>query len=162
VFSIAGCFVGAAQMMSEQRQVLVVDDDPVVRSILGTALRQRSLLYDEAGDGAEAIRLLRENAYAVVLLDIMMPGVNGFEVLDAIDPTAANTPVVLVVSGADRAVLDRLDSRRIHGIVKKPFDPDEIASVVAACAEIRGRSTFETMALATMMTGAPFIAFLKL
>ena len=162
MFSIAGCFVGAAQMMSEQRQVLVVDDDPVVRSILGTALRQRSLLYDEAGDGAEAIRLLRENAYAVVLLDIMMPGVNGFEVLDAIDPTAANTPVVLVVSGADRAVLDRLDSRRIHGIVKKPFDPDEIASVVAACAEIRGRSTFETMALATMMTGAPFIAFLKL
>ncbi|HYK04336.1 MAG TPA: response regulator [Thermoanaerobaculia bacterium] len=163
MFSIAGCFVGAAQMMSEQhRQVLVVDDDPVVRSILGTALRQRSLLYDEAADGAEAIRLLRENAYAVVLLDIMMPGVNGFEVLDAIDPTAANTPVVLVVSGADRAVLERLDARRIHGVVKKPFDPEEIASVVAACAEIRGRSTFETMAFATMMTGAPLIAFFKL
>ncbi|MEA2462840.1 MAG: hypothetical protein QOJ98_587 [Acidobacteriota bacterium] len=150
-------------MTSEQhRQVLVVDDDRVVREILGTALRQRSLLYDEAANGAEAIRLLSENAYSVVLLDILMPGVNGFEVLDAIDPTAANAPVVLVVSGADRAVLDQLDSRRIHGIVKKPFDPEEIASVVAACAEIRGRSTFETMALATMMTGAPLFALLKL
>jgi CheY-like chemotaxis protein len=149
-------------MTSEHRQVLIVDDDPVVRSILGTALRQRSLLYDEANDGADAIRLLRENAYAVVLLDILMPGVNGFEVLDAIDPTSANTPVVLVVSGADRSVLEQLDSRRIHGVVKKPFDPEEIAGVVAACAEIRGRSTFETMALATMMTSAPFIALLKL
>jgi DNA-binding NtrC family response regulator len=150
-------------MTSEQRrQVLIVDDDRVVREILGTALRQRSLLYDEAGDGAEAIRLLSENAYAVVLLDILMPGANGFEVLDAIDSSSANAPVVLVVTGADRSVLDQLDSRRIHGIVKKPFDPEEIASVVAACAELRGRSTFETMALATMMTGAPFIALLKL
>ncbi len=149
-------------MREPHRQVLVVDDDKVVREILGTALRQRSLYYDEAENGAEAIRLLSENAYSVVLLDIMMPGVNGFEVLDAIDPTSANTPVVLVVSGADRTVLDRLDASRIHGIVKKPFDPDEIAAVVAACAEIRGRSTFETMALATMMTSAPFMAFFKM
>ena len=150
-------------MTSEpQRQVLVVDDDRVVREILGTALRQRSLLYDEAGDGAEAIRLLSENAYSVVLLDILMPGMNGFDVLAAIDPAAANTPVVLVVSGADRSVLEQLDASRIHGVVKKPFDPDEIASVVAACAEIRGRGTFETMALATMMTSAPFMAFFKL
>jgi CheY-like chemotaxis protein len=150
-------------MMSEQnRQVLIVDDDRVVREILGTALRQKALLYDEAADGAEAIRLLAENAYAVVLLDILMPGVNGFEVLDAIDPMGSNSPVVLVVSGADRTVLDQLDSRRIHGVVKKPFDPEEIAAVVAACAEIRNRSTFDTMALATMMTGGSFFALLKL
>jgi hypothetical protein len=69
---------------------------------------------------------------------------------------------VLVISGADRRVLDQLDSQKIHGIVRKPFDPDEVAAVVAACAEIRGRSAFETMALATMMTGAPLMALLKL
>jgi CheY-like chemotaxis protein len=150
-------------MMREQRgQVLVVDDDGVVREILGTALRQKSLLYDEAGDGAEAIRLLGENAYSVVLLDMLMPGVDGLEVLDAIDHLGANAPVVLVVSGADRTVLDQIDSRRIHGIVKKPFDPQEIAEIVATCAEIRGRGTFETMALATIMTGAPFFAFFKM
>lgn len=150
-------------MTSEQhRQVLVVDDDAVVRSILSTALRQRNLLIDEAADGEEAIRLLRETAYSVVLLDILMPGVDGFGVLDAIDSSGAYPPVVLVVSGADRYVLDQLDSRRIHGVVRKPFDPHEIASVVAACAEIRGRSTFETMALATMISGAPLIALLKL
>ena len=150
-------------MTSEQRrQILIVDDDASVRDILGTALQQKSLGIDEASNGADAIRLLGENAYAVVLLDILMPGVDGFAVLDAIDATSANAPVVLVVSGADTAILQQLDSRRIHGLVKKPFDPHEIAKIVAACAEIRGRSAFETMAFATMMSGAPLIALLKL
>ena len=85
-----------------------------------------------------------------------MPELNGFGVLDSIDETAANAPVVLVVSGADRAASSTSwtpggstassESRSI---------PQDMADVVAACAEIRGRSTFETMALATVMTGAP-------
>jgi CheY-like chemotaxis protein len=150
-------------MTSEQhRQVLIVDDDPVVREILATALRQRNLLIDQASDGEHAIRLLSENTYSVVLLDILMPVIDGFGVLDAIDSTNAYAPVVLVVSGADRGLLDQLDSGRIHGVVRKPFDPHEIASVVAACAEIRGRSAFDKMALATMISGAPLIALLKL
>jgi CheY-like chemotaxis protein len=147
--------------IEQQRQVLIVDDDPGVREILATALRQRALSTDEAADGEEAIRLLRENTYAVVLLDIVMPNIDGFAVLDAIHASPTTAPVVLVVSGADRATLEQLDSRRIHGIVKKPFDPQEIAGVVAACAEIRGRSPFETMAVA-MISTAPLFAFLKL
>ncbi len=129
--------------------------------MLGAALRQRSLAVDEAADGEEAIALLAEYRYAVVLLDLLMPHVDGFGVLDALadDP---NPPIVLVVTGAERRVLDQLDSRTIHGIVRKPFDPVEIANVVSACAEIRGRSAFETMAYATVMAGAPLIALLKL
>jgi CheY-like chemotaxis protein len=150
-------------MTSEQRRhVLIVDDDLAVREILSTALQQKSLSTDSASNGADAIRLLRENTYAVVLLDIVMPGVDGYAVLDAIDGTSVNAPVVLVVSGADPAILQQLDSRRIHGLVRKPFEPHEVANVVAACAEIRGRSAFETMAYATMISGAPLIAFLKL
>jgi CheY-like chemotaxis protein len=146
----------------QQRQVLIVDDDPNIRDILATALRQKSLLIHEAADGAEAIRLLSENAYSVVLLDILMPGVDGFRVLEAIDTTSVHAPVVLVVTGAERAVLEKLDTTRIHGVVRKPFEPQEVANVVAACAEIRGRSPFETMAFATMLSGAPLIALLKL
>ncbi|HEX2060363.1 MAG TPA: response regulator [Thermoanaerobaculia bacterium] len=146
----------------QHRRVLVVDDDAMVRGILTAALRQRSLLIDTASDGGEAIDLLRENQYSVVLLDLLMPNVNGFGVLDVIDHSAPGAPIVLVVSGAPRSTLDELDSRKIHGIIKKPFDPHEIASVVSACVEIRGRSAFETMAIATVMTGAPLIALLKL
>lgn len=149
-------------MTIEHRRVLVVDDDHEVRRILTAALRQKPLVIDEAADGRQAIELLREHSYSVIVLDLLMPDLNGFGVLDFIDETAANAPVVLVVSGAPRSVLDELDSKRIHGVIRKPFVPQDVADVVAACAEIRTRSTFETMALATVMTGAPWIALLKL
>ena len=122
-------------MSEHDRRILVVDDDPEIRRILVTALRLRSLQIDEASDGASALALVRENHYAVVLLDIMMPGVDGFGVLDALNQET-NPPVVLVVSGAGKQVLDRVDTSKIHGIVKKPFDPIEIADVVSACAEL--------------------------
>jgi two-component system, sensor histidine kinase and response regulator len=140
-----------------------VDDDPEIRAILSRVLRQESLTVDVADDGDVALDLLRNHHYAVVLLDLMMPGIDGFEVLDAIrsDP-AIEQPVVLVVSGAERAMLTRLDASRIHGVVKKPFDPNELAAVVVACVDIRGRNTLGTMAIATVISTAPLIALLKL
>lgn len=148
--------------IEQHRRVLVVDDDPEVRRMLVAALRPKALTIDEAVDGREAIDLLREHSYSVVLLDLMMPEVNGFGVLSAIDAESLNAPIVLVITGAERRVYDQLDSKRIHGIVRKPFDPYEVAEVVAACTDIRGRSTFETMAIATVVTGAQLIALWKL
>ncbi len=70
-------------------------------------------------------------------------------------------PVVLVVTGADRRALAQLDAQRIHGIVRKPFDSEELASLVVACAEIRSRLNLGTMAIATMIAGSPFLAWLN-
>lgn len=133
------------------RRVLIVDDDSDVRDLLSTHLRQNSLTIDEAADGREAIELLRENTYAVIVLDLLLPLADGFEVLDAIRVDLPIPPVVLVVTGADRAVIEQLDPRRIHGIVRKPFDAQDVAAIVAACADIRGTGGFQTMAIATMM-----------
>src|SRR5688572_11525903 len=148
--------------MSEQGQrVLIADDDPHVRNILATALRQKSLSIDEAANGREAIDMLRENPYSVVLLDLMMPHVDGFAVLDAIKTDLPNPPVVLIVTGASRELIERLDTQRIHGVLRKPFDPIEVASVVAAIADVRGRSSFETMAIATVMSSGALITWLR-
>jgi CheY-like chemotaxis protein len=145
------------------RRVLIVDDDPDVRGILGTVLRQQALIVDAATNGTEALALLRDHHYAVVLLDLMMPEMDGFGVLEAIHgDVELDSPVVLVVSGADRATLNRLDASLIHGVLRKPFDPNELAAVVVACVEIRGRNSLGTMALATMIGSAPFLALLKL
>lgn len=149
-------------MADQHRRVLLVDDDSELRGILSRALQQRSLIIDEAARGRDAITLLRERSYCVVLLDLIMPEIDGFAVLDEIDTTSADTPVVLVMTGADRSVLERLDCTRIHGVVRKPLDPIEIASIVAACADIRGRGAFQTMALATMLSSAKWIALLDL
>ena len=143
------------------KRILIVDDDPAVRQLLGAALRQRSLTVDETGDGAEAIELLKQNRYAVILLDLLMPVTDGFHVLQAMAADEMNSPpVVLVITGAERAVTDRLDARYIHGIVRKPFDTNEVASIVVACSEIKFRGSLEAMALA-VISGAPLLDLLR-
>lgn len=134
-----------------QKRVLVVEDDDDLRGMLASLLRQRPLTVDVASGGAEAIRLLATNQYAVILLDLLMPEPDGFAVLRAFDDkSVAVPPVVLVVTGAGRSVLDGLDSDRIHGIVRKPFDPDELALLVMACADIRSRGNYGMMAVAML------------
>lgn len=148
-------------MLVDHRRVLIVDDDTDVRHILASALRQRSLTIDEAADGRQALALLHENTYSVVLLDLMMPVVNGLTVLDAIKSDLPNPPIVLVVTGASREMIERVDTDRVHGIVRKPFDPLEVASIVAACAEVRSRGPFETMAIASVISGGALINWLR-
>jgi CheY-like chemotaxis protein len=147
-------------MPALQKRVLIVDDDATVREILGSVLRDRQLIVDEAEDGRQALDLLRENSYAVVLLDLLMPNIDGFGVMENIG-SAISMPVVLVITGADRSLVRQLDPQRIHGVVNKPFDPEEIASLVVACAEIRSRSSFEAMAISAMLAGGPFLALLN-
>lgn len=147
--------------MAEERyrRVLIVDDDADTREILTSALRQRGIGADTVADGDAALLHLREHQYSVILLDLLMPGTDGFAVLETLRSETRPMPVVLVVTGAEPGQLGRLDASLIHGIVRKPFDPQEIASVVEACDEIRGRSAFETMALAAMLAGPPLISF---
>ncbi len=146
-------------MRDRQKRVLVADDDADIRELLGAILRRRGLIVDEAANGQEALDLLKEKPYAVVLLDLLMPHVDGFAVLETLR-SASEPPVVLVITGSDRSVVERLDTQRIHGSIRKPFDPEEVADLVVACAEIRGRNPFEAMAMA-MIAGGPFLAWLN-
>jgi two-component system, OmpR family, response regulator ResD len=145
--------------MPDAKRVLVVDDDAEIRGLLTTILVRRNLTVDQAVDGSEALDLLARNKYAVVLLDLMMPKIDGFAVLDAIH--ASNLPaVVLVVTAADRSQLQQLDEKRIHGIVRKPFDPEALGDVVVQCTEIRSRGSFEAMAISTIIATIPCLALL--
>lgn len=146
--------------MNPSKRVLIVDDDASIRVLLGSVLRDRDLVVDEAADGREALALLKENSYSVILLDLLMPNVDGFGVLAGLG-SAISMPVVLVITGAERSVLRQLDPQKIHGVVTKPFDAEELASLVLACAEIKSRSSFETMAISAMIAGGPFLAWLN-
>ena len=148
--------------VEQQKRVLVVDDDPLIRRLLVATLERHSLTVDEASDGLAALALLKEHQYGVIVLDLLMPLLDGFGVLNALDgPSMTSPPVVLVITGAERQAVDHLDPQKIHGIVRKPFDPEELASVVVACAEIRSRNAFGTMALATVIAGSPLLALLN-
>jgi CheY-like chemotaxis protein len=142
-----------------QKRVLVVDDDAGIRGLLCTVLRGRGLSVDDAQDGQEALDLIATRQYGVVVLDLLMPVIDGFVVVEKLALLAA-PPVVLVITGADHGVVQMLDPRAVHGIVRKPFDAEELANVVAECAEIRGRMSLETMAMAMAATG-PLLALLE-
>jgi CheY-like chemotaxis protein len=147
---------------AELKRVLVVDDDEDVRRMLTTVLERAAIVVDTARDGHEAMEFAREHRYSVILLDLLMPVADGFYVLAEMQSQPLDSPpVVLVVTGAERSVIDQLDPQRIHGIIRKPFDPEEVASVVVACADIKSRSSYGTMAIATMMAGGPILALLN-
>ena len=141
-----------------QKRVLVVDDDAGIRKLLCTVLRGRGLNVDDAEDGQQALDLIAVNPYDVIVLDLVMPVLDGFSVVEKLSRVASR-PVVLAISGADHTIVDTLDPATVHGIVRKPFDAEELANVVAACAEIRSRMSLETMALA-LVAGGSLLALL--
>jgi CheY-like chemotaxis protein len=152
---IVGARQGREMTSEQQRAVLVVDDDAGIRSLLGSVLRSRGLYVDEAEDGQQALELIASRRYGVILLDLVMPVLDGFVVAETLNQVTPR-PVVLVVTGAEHERVASLDPATFHGIVRKPFDAEELANVVAACAEIRSRASMETMAMALVAGGSLF------
>jgi signal transduction histidine kinase/CheY-like chemotaxis protein len=90
----------------EERTVLVVDDDPNALDLIGRTLQGAGMRVVTAGDGAEALRLARSLLPAAITLDVIMPDMDGWEVLRQLkaDPATRNIPVVMVTMTDDRAV----------------------------------------------------------
>jgi two-component system, OmpR family, response regulator len=119
-----------------ERTVLVVDDDPSIRNLLSAVLRRRGLEVDVASNGEEALDALRLHSHRIVLLDLMMPHVNGQGFLTLLTSwPAERRPLILVVTASDEADLRELDRSLVAGIIRKPFDIFEVAELVRACAE---------------------------
>src|SRR5262245_52832079 len=118
---------------------LIVDDNEPTRTLLARILAQelgvQSVL---AGTCEEALRLTRERAYDIILLDLVMPGIGGFEVLKAIRTGSANidTPVIILSVLDDRASVDRCMALRAHAFITKPVNREIVAGMVRA--QLRG------------------------
>jgi CheY-like chemotaxis protein len=121
-------------------QILVVDDDPPIRDTLRFLLEDVGYTVVEAPDGVVALRVLRASAAPmVVLLDVMMPRLNGYQVLAAVagDPCLSrHTFIMLTASPRPRAVtLADLWRQVSVPILQKPFDVDELLQLVARMEE---------------------------
>ena len=81
-------------------EILIVDDEMPIRMALKTAFRKEGISTAEAADGIKALEMLKKNTYQLVILDVMMPGKGGYEVLQEMRATGNNTPV-LMLSGKD-------------------------------------------------------------
>jgi len=114
-------------------RVLIVDDDPLIRDVVRAVLEDGSYELDEAADGEEALRVATSHPPDVVLLDVMMPGIDGFEVAKRFknDTTLKNAVVVMLT--AKDAPEDRRRGMEAGADVyfTKPFSPLELLTTLA-------------------------------
>ncbi len=113
------------------RQVLVVDDEPNIRTVLRGYLEAEGFAVSEAADGETAVRQVRQATPDLVLLDVMLPGIDGLEVLRQLR-TFSDVYVILVTARTEE--VDKLVGLGVGAddYVTKPFSPREVAARVKA------------------------------
>lgn len=119
------------------RRILIVDDEPSVRTLCRFNLVAAGMDVREAGDGREALALIAEEVPDLVLLDVMMPVIDGWQVARALqrDPRTRELPIVFLTARVERADRQRAADLGAVGYVSKPFDPIELASTVEGLLE---------------------------
>jgi CheY-like chemotaxis protein len=117
---------------SEGRKILVVDDSATMRMLLAAFLTRSGYVVIEARDGCAALRAIAEHRVAVVLLDVMLPGIDGVEVCRRIkgDQATAHIPVLLVTALADEQTRRRGLEAGAADVLGKPFTAARIRKAV--------------------------------
>jgi PAS domain S-box-containing protein len=125
--------------MDEQVRVLIVDDEPANRELLGRLVTRQGYALVLASDGAEALAIVDREAVDVVFLDLMMPGLSGLDVLDGLTARGLIPALpVLIVSGRDERA-NRLSAlnRGATDFIPRPFDALEIETRLRNAANVR-------------------------
>lgn len=120
--------------MADPRKVLVADDDLVVRELIVFRLEMSGYEVVEADDGEAAVRLAAEHQPDLVIMDVMMPALNGFEATAKLraQPETARIPVLLLTAKAMEADVERGFAAGADDYIKKPFSPQELAAKIDA------------------------------
>ena len=108
--------------------VLVVDDDPGVRQVVRLSLELEGYMVKEAGGAEEGLAAVEDEAPDLILLDVMMPQVDGWEMLRRIQERhgAGSIPIVMFSGKVDAQTAAQATARGAQGFVGKPFDPQQL------------------------------------
>ena len=136
-------------MRSGERPVLVVEDDPAIRRLVEWTLQDEGLAVDGIADGAEAMRYLASHRPALVVLDVMLPRADGYQVATALRAFHGPGTPILVLTAAEDA---RDAARRVgaDGHLAKPFDLSQLIA--------RVRELLDRPGVATAGVGRPRVA----
>ena len=116
--------------MAKKSSILVVDDEDALRTVLSSELLNEGYEVHSAADGDDAITELDKAQYDLVLLDIKMPRMNGFEVLKHIKQNHARTKVVMLTGFAD--LKNAIESKKLGAddFVSKPYDLVDLLTTI--------------------------------
>ncbi|MFP5247307.1 MAG: response regulator [Thermoanaerobaculia bacterium] len=125
---------------NQEHGVLVVEDDPAIRRLVSMVLLRHGYRVDVAADGLEAVLKMGLSEYDVIVLDLMMPNLDGFTFLNTF---AQNEPErlerVIVTSVASPAVIRERMSTAPFSVLPKPFDIGELVERVRNCIDAQSR-----------------------
>lgn len=116
--------------MSNPRSILVVDDEEALRTVLSSELASEGYQVESAGDGDEAISIIEKKQYDLVLLDIKMPKVDGFEVLKFIKKSFPAIKVIMLTAFAD--LKNAIESKKLgaEDFISKPYDLVDLLTTI--------------------------------
>ena len=112
--------------MTAPIRILIVDDEPPIRRFLRTSLVSQGYQVLEAGDGTEAMDALKRNAVDVVVLDLGLPNMHGFEVIERLRKSGSPIPIIVLSSRTDEAGKVKALDLGADDYVTKPFGIDEL------------------------------------
>jgi CheY-like chemotaxis protein len=108
--------------------VLIVDEDAAIRTLLSAILLRSGYDSVHARDGQEALALLEVGSFHAVILDLLMPGVTGYQVLDRMPPAMQRRTIVLTAASEKQRLA--VDVSRIHALIRKPFELDHLLRTI--------------------------------
>ena len=120
-------------MSEELKRMMLVEDDADIRTVAVMALEMvGGLEVRAASSGAEALEIVGDYAPQLIVLDVMMPGMNGPEVLEKLraNPATAAIPVIFLTAKAQEDEVARLRALGVIDVVAKPFDPMTLADTL--------------------------------
>jgi DNA-binding NtrC family response regulator len=120
---------------NQATRVLLVDDNAIVRDMLVDLVTSFGCSAQPASGGSEALALLDGGTYDIVLTDLLMPGMNGWEVLEAVHHRNPNMPVVIITGSP--VVDDPRAAKRNVAVMKKPVDVSALENLVKRMVERR-------------------------
>lgn len=112
--------------------VLIVDDETDVSEVLTFSLRREGFRVITAAEAAEGLACATAEDPDVILLDVMMPGISGWEMLERLkaDDATRSIPVVMLTVLGEPRYVERAEALDAAGFIRKPFKPDEVVRTI--------------------------------
>jgi len=116
--------------METKGRLLVVDDDHAIRKLLERIAKRAGFEVETAKDGADALEMIEARDYDVALVDLMMPRLSGYELVQRIS-TRERRPVVIVATALTNGDLATVDDTMVRRVIRKPFDVQAVVTSLA-------------------------------